>query len=200
MKRTLCAVLLLAPVLLPAQQPLSLPQALSADARVAIERIIDSARTIGLPVAPLYDKAGEGKLKQAPDAQIVVAVRALSARLGAVRAGLGASLDESSMMVASTALAAGIAMDELKQLRREAGGDFAIAVVTATDLIGSRATPRAAIAAVNGLVAKHATVEQYARLRSDVAGDVGQGRGADQSIRARVDAIMQGAAKPPEQQ
>jgi hypothetical protein len=45
-------------------------------ARVAIDRLIDSARTAGLPTAPLISKVQEGVVKGASDERILLAVQA----------------------------------------------------------------------------------------------------------------------------
>ena len=45
-------------------------------ARVAIDRLIDSARTAGLPTGPLISKLQEGVLKGASDERILLAVQA----------------------------------------------------------------------------------------------------------------------------
>jgi hypothetical protein len=48
----------------------------SSPARVAIGRLIDSARSVGLPTAPLLSRVREGVLKGASDDRILAAVRA----------------------------------------------------------------------------------------------------------------------------
>src|SRR5579872_3431317 len=62
-------------------------------ARGAIERMLDSARAVGLPRAPLIDKVAEGVLKGATDDRIVRAVQSLWRDLADARLALGADED-----------------------------------------------------------------------------------------------------------
>ena len=190
------------PAWLGAQTP-TLPAGFDAAARAAIERIVDSARSAGLPVEPLYAKAAEGKLKQAPDAQIVVAVRALSARFRSLRAELGPTLDVASMSAAATALSAGIPLSSIRDMRDAAAGsrdpaaDFAGALVTATDLVAQRVSPESATAAVQSLLARRATPEQFARLRAGVGEVIAGGRSPDVAARNASEAIVKSLPPPP---
>ena len=173
-----------------------LPSGLEARSRVAIEAIVDSLRAVGLPVEPLYAKAAEGKLKQATDAQIVNAVRGLANRFREIRAGLGAPLDVASMSAAATALSVGVPVAAIKDMRdaaagsRDPGADLAGALVTLTDLVGQRVSPASAISAVQSLLARRATPEQYARLRIGVGDVIGTGRSPEQAVRATTEAIV----------
>src|SRR4051812_22530432 len=128
-------------------QALGLPVGLDSQSKAALESIIDSARTAGLPIEPLVAKAAEGKLKQASDLQIVTAVRSLASRFRMIRAEMGATLDVPSMTAAATAMGAGIPMSAIRSMRDAAAGsatpasDFAGALVTATDLVAQRVSP-----------------------------------------------------------
>ncbi len=105
-----------------AQARPTLPAGLEEQTRHVIEQIADSARVAGVPVEPLYAKAAEVKLKQASDAQIVNAVRALANRFRELRAGLGGSLDVASMSAAATALSVGVPLTAIRDLRDAAAG------------------------------------------------------------------------------
>jgi hypothetical protein len=181
----------------------SLPAGLGATGKAAIERVVDSARVEGLPIEPLYAKAAEGRLKQATDAQIVAAVRALAGRFRSLRAELGATLDAASMSAAATALSSGIPISAIRDLRDAAAGsqdaaaDFAGALVTATDLVARRVSPESATAAVQSLLARRATPEQFARLRAGVEEVIAGGRSPDLAARRASEAIVKSLPPPP---
>jgi hypothetical protein len=181
--------------ILMAQSP-GLPAGFEPAARTALEHIIDSARVAGLPLAPLYAKAAEGKLKQAADAQIVAAVGSLASRFRAIRSELGSSLDVTSMTAAATAMSAGIPLTAIRDMRDAAAGsssaaaDLAGALVTATDLVAQRVSPASAVAAVQSLLARRALPERYARLRAEVGETVAAGRSPDQAARNATESIV----------
>jgi hypothetical protein len=181
----------------------SLPAGFEPATRVAIERVVDSARAAGLPVQPLYAKAAEGKLKQATDAQILAAVRGLAGRFRSLRADLGPGLDATAMTAAATALSAGIPVAAIRDMRdaaagsRDAAADFAGALVTATDLVAQRVSPESAIAAVQSLLTRRATPEQFARLRTGVGEVIAGGRSPDLAARSTSEAIVRNLPPPP---
>lgn len=185
----------LLPVLLAAQTP-ALPSGFEPQARAALERIIDSARVSGLPVEPLFAKAAEGKLKQASDPQIVAAVRSLANRFRNIRSELGTTLDVPSMTAAATAIAVGIPLSAIRGMRDASAGsptssaDLAGALVTAADLVAQRVSPASAVTAVQSLLARRATPEQFARLRAGVGETIASGRAPDQAIRSATESIV----------
>jgi hypothetical protein len=200
LRRALLA-LIATPSLLAAQA--SLAGGFDPATRVAIERVVDSARAAGLPVEPLYAKAAEGKLKQATDAQILAAVRGLAGRFRSLRADLGAGLDATAMTAAATALSAGIPVAAIRDMRdaaagsRNAAADFAGALVTATDLVAQRVSPESAIAAVQSLLTRRATPDQFARLRAGVGEVIAGGRSPDVAARSTSEAIVKTLPPPP---
>jgi hypothetical protein len=187
-----------------AQQRGVLPTGLEPQTRLTIEQLADSLRSAGLPTEPIYAKAAEGKLKQATDAQIIGAVRSLARRFGEIRAALGRSIDDASMSAAATAFAAGVPLPAIRGLSDaagvagNAGGDFATALVTVTDLVSHGVASPFAVTAVQSLLARRASVEQYTRLRMGVMDDILAGRSPDQAVRTRSDAIVRSLpATPP---
>jgi hypothetical protein len=176
-------------------QGAALPEGFEPHTRVTIELVIDSARVLGLPVEPLYAKAAEGKLKQASDAQIVAAVRSLAGRFRSLRAELG-SLDATAMTAAATALSAGIPISAIRDLRDAAAGsrssasDLAGALVTATDLVAQHVSPSTAGAAVQSLLARRASPEEFARLRRGVGETIASGKSPDQAVRSATETIV----------
>jgi hypothetical protein len=179
-----------------AQERAPLPPGLEPQTRLIIQRIADSLRAAGLPADPVHAKVAEGKLKQASDAQIIAAVRALASRFREIQAGLGGSLDATVMSAAATAMAAGVPVQVIRGMRDAAGAgadanaDLATALVALTDLLGQRVSTASAAAAIQSLLARRAPPDQYAKLRVDVADDIGLGRSPDQAVRARTEAIV----------
>jgi hypothetical protein len=184
-------------------QTRTLPAGLDPATRISIERVIDSARAAGLPVDPLYAKVAEGKLKQATDAQITGAVRALAGRFRAIRSELGPGMDVAAMTAAATALSVGIPIASIRDLRdaatgsRNASADLAGALVAAADLVTQRVSPASAATAVQSLLARRAAPEQFARLRAGVGETIAAGRSPDQAARAASDAIVKTLPQSP---
>jgi hypothetical protein len=176
-----------------AQERPSLPSGLEAKTRVTIEQLADSMRSEGLPVAPLFAKAAEGRLKRATDAQIVAAVQGLAARFRQVRAGLEAPVDAATMTAAATALSAGVTMPVIREMSEAAGRqapDLGSALVTVTDLVTQRVPVGAAVAAVQSLLVRRASPEQYTKLRLAVTNDILAGQSPDQAVRANAESIV----------
>src|ERR1700759_1106107 len=74
-------------------QERTLPDKLAPATRTTLERLIDSARTAGIPSIPLYDKVSEGVLKGGDDDRIVRAVRTLARELSDARGIFGPSAE-----------------------------------------------------------------------------------------------------------
>lgn len=204
MMRAACRGLALLSLPLPLfAQMRTLPAGLDPASRISIERVIDSARATGLPVDPLYAKVAEGKLKQATDAQITGAVRALADRFRAIRSELGPGMDVAAMTAAATALSIGIPIASIRDLRDAAAGshdasaDLAGALIAAADLVTQRVSPASAASAVQSLLARRAAPEQFARLRAGVGETIAAGRSPDQAARTASDAIVKTLPQSP---
>jgi hypothetical protein len=174
-----------------------------AGAQSTVEQVIDSARIAGLPVAPLQAKAAEGRLKQASDVRILAAVRSLAGRLGEIRKEFGTTLDDAVLTSAATALAAGVPMSAIHDMKnaaagsRDPAGDLASALVAVTDLVTQRVPTGPAISAVQSLLARRASPEQYARLRAGVVEVITSGRSPDQAVRSTTEAIVKSLPPQP---
>src|SRR5262245_54075367 len=99
-------------------QSVTLPSRLAPETRAELERLIDSARTAGLPAAPLADRAAEGVLKGGDDQTILLAVRTLARELGESRAILGTASDMAVLTATASALHAGASSADLRRLAR----------------------------------------------------------------------------------
>jgi hypothetical protein len=173
-----------------AQMP-TLPARLGPETRVAIERLIDSARTAGLPVAPLADRAAEGVLKGGDDQIILFAVRTLARELGDARAILGTASDVAVLTATASALHAGASGADLRRLARPSGNapdphTLAMAFVTLTDLVAKHIPPTAATTAIGELLKRRATDDQFVVLRSEVEQDIRSGAAPEAALTKRI--------------
>jgi hypothetical protein len=189
-----------------AAQQRELPERIAAPSRAVIQRVIDSARTAGLPAAPLYDKAAEGVLKGADDERIVRAVRSLALELGDARAALGSASSNGGagdlpvLTAAASALHAGVSTAELRRLAHPAGAapngpTLATALVTLVDLVAKHVPVNVATSSIQNLIERRATERQFSDLRAGVEQDIVAGRAPEASVAARVRAQM-GAIPP----
>lgn len=169
-----------------------LPARLGAAARAAITATIDSARTDGLPVRPLVDKAAEGVLKGADDGRIVAAVRSLAAAMRDARTTLGPDVDPSLLAAAASALRAGVTTRDLHELARSSAGGmpasdvFATALVTLVDFVSKGVPPGTAARSIHQLLRADAPASQFVRLRAEVDADVQSGQSPAAALDARV--------------
>jgi len=170
------------------------PDRLSSTTRAAIDRIIDSARVAGLPVAPLIDKVAEGTLKGATDERILRAVQTLSRELATARDALGASVDVAVLGAAASALHSGVSANDLRRMAHAGGNPeataLASALVTLVDLVAKQVPVAPATRSIEDLLNRRATDKQFAALRADVGQDILAGRSPEQSLLTRTTAQL----------
>lgn len=181
-------------------QERALPDRLAPATRAALERLIDSARTGGVPSAPLYDKVSEGVLKGGDDERILRAVRTLARELSDARAVFGASAELPLLSAGASALHAGVSPAELKRIAKPSGqapdvGTLTTALVTLVDLVAKRVPVALATSSIQSLVDRRASDRQFTELRSGVEQDILAGRAPDASVTARVK--LQSGTVPP---
>src|SRR5262245_1516173 len=169
----------------------ALPVRLAPETRAALERLIDSARTVGLPINPLVDKAAEGVLKGADDRRILAAVQSLVRELGIARSLLGSASNTALLTAAASALHAGVSPPDRRRLLASSIGDadghlLTTALVTLVDLVAKRVPPPAAVSSLAELVSRRVPESQYLSLRSEVEQDILAGRAPDVAIAART--------------
>ena len=149
---------------------------LDARTRVAVERVIDSARAAGVPAEPLVDKALEGASKRAPGEAIVRAVRVLAADLAGARQVLGGQSLADELSAGAAALRAGVDGDALRRLRRDRPGQpLVVALGVLTDLIARGVPADDASRSVLALTTAGIADEQLVAFRRDVERDIGIG-------------------------
>jgi hypothetical protein len=178
-----------------AQGAPQLPSQLGPEARATILRLLDSARTVGLPTTPLTDKAAEGVLKGADDRRIVAALQTLTRQLGEASDLLGKGpLPYALLGATASALQAGVLPADLRRLVSATPGGtgdsraLVGALVTLVDLIAKRIPATTATASIEDLLKRRATEDQFVSLRAEVAQDIlsGQSPEAALAIRARL--------------
>jgi hypothetical protein len=161
-----------------------------------VSHIADSARTVGLPVEPLFDKALEGATKRADGTRIIAAVRGLAHRLGAARTALGPTTSESELVAAAGALFQGVSAADLTRLRIARNGQsVALPLVVLTDLIERGVPAGTATAVVVDVARTGAGDPVFVALRRDVDQDITAG--APPAIAAATRARGTIAAFPP---
>jgi hypothetical protein len=157
-------------------QDARLASRLDVETRVAVERIVDSARAARLPAEPLIVKALEGASKSAPGERIVIAVRTLAGNLSVARDALGTSSADAEIVAGASALHAGIPAEALRALRgRRARQQLAVPLAVLADLV-ARGVPRdTASAVVLALAQRGARDAELIAFRKDVEHDIGLG-------------------------
>jgi hypothetical protein len=172
---TLVAALVALASRVSAQDP-RLAARLDAETRVAVERLVDSARASQLPTEPLIVKALEGASKGAPGQRIVNAVRVLATNLSTARDALGATSAEAEIVAGASALHAGIPADALRALRgRRTHQPLTVPLAVLADLV-ARGVPRdTASAVVLALAERGARDTELVAYRRDVERDIGLG-------------------------
>jgi hypothetical protein len=147
-----------------------------ARARVAVERVIDSAFALGIPAEPLIDKALQGQSKGASTEVIVRAMRALAIDLASARRALGSQALAVELAAGADALRAGVDTRSIERLRRDRPGQpLVVALGVLTDLIQRGVPVDAATKSVLELTKAGIADEQLVAFRRGVERDVGLG-------------------------
>jgi hypothetical protein len=179
-----------APCLLWAQAaPRALDARLDAATRTAVQAIVDSARRVKLPTAPLVDKAPEGAAKRSDGPNIVAAVHQLSVELAQSRRVLGPRASTAELQAAATAIHAGVSTRDVALLRSAVGsrGPVTLSLAVMTDLIGRNVPVRTATQVVVGLARAGARDADLSVFERNVRLDIERGAdpGAAAQTRAR---------------
>ncbi len=161
-----------------------------------VERIVEAARSDGLPTAPLRSKALEGAAKGSAAERIVAVVRAHAGALAEARTALGASSADVELEAGAAALLVGVPADSLARLRgTRPGRSVVVPLVVIADLVARRVPAPAAVTAV--LLTSRAGVADadLLRMRSRVERDIAAGVAPANAVhlRARSLAVRAGA-------
>ncbi len=158
---------------LSAQDP-RLTARLEPGTRVAVERLVDSARVAGLPAEPLIRKALEGESKGADSLRIVAAVRTLARLLGEARHSLGARASEADLVAGAAALRAGATparLSALMALRPRESPTVPLSVLA--DLLTAGIAPDEAWDHVRDMASRDAPDAAFLDLRERLTGGGG---------------------------
>lgn len=157
------------------------------NARLDIDRLLDSARTSGLPVEPLVDRALEGAAKAAPADMIVQAVRRLAGELRIARVAFGDSALPAELKAGASALRAGANQEDLVRLRAaRPGQQLTVAAGVLADLVAVGVPTDTAIAAVLAL-AGGLDDAQYLAFRANVERDIALGASPSAALGVRLE-------------
>ncbi|HEU4830496.1 MAG TPA: hypothetical protein VFT04_14985 [Gemmatimonadales bacterium] len=130
-----------------------------------VSSVVDSATSLGLPSAPLVNKALEGASKGAAPDRILVAVRSLAADLRSARAALGPAASEAELVAGVGALRAGAEGDVLARVKRARGESSALLpLAVLSDLVAQGIPVDRAATVILGLAERRAADAQYRTL------------------------------------
>ena len=149
---------------------------LDAGTAAEVERLVDTARSEGLPTESLVSKALEGEAKGASGERIVAAVRAQLSALSAARAALGPASSEAEIVAGAGAVLAGVSGDSLARLRAvRPGKPLVVPLVVLADLVARRVPSEAAATAVLAVSRAGGRDADLLRMRERVERDIAGG-------------------------
>jgi hypothetical protein len=194
-----------------AGQDSSVAPRLAANVAIVVNRLVDSARSRGLPVDPLVSKAREGALKGADSARIVTAVRRLLAELDSARITLGPKSPSAELVAAASALHAGVTPSQLAHVAQLGGTGgsaksdrLVMPLVVLADLVARRVSADVAVSSLETLLSRAAPDAEFASLRAAIERDIANGTSPDVAMRARSAAVVRTldaktGVRPPEE-
>jgi hypothetical protein len=155
--------------------------------RLAVQRILDSTRALGLPTTPLEWKVAEGLTKGADGARILSAVQRSADGLRRARTSLGSTSTTAELVAGGNALQAGVSADVLRRLRAsQPGRSVTTRLVVLSDLV-SRGVPEPdASGVVSELSAAGASDADFGALRREVIADLEKGATPANAVRSRA--------------
>ena len=160
---------------------------LDQTSRFAIQSMIDSARTAGLPSGALRSLALEGIVKTRADGRrVVAAVRDQFARFRTVQTVLGNAGDE-EIVAAAAVLKAGAKPTQLEIFRERHAPHREVEALTVwTDLISRGVPGEDAFSAIGKLWRDGADDVTFHRLWNDVQADISQGLNPGAALQNRI--------------
>ena len=166
-------------------------------ARAQVDAILAAARTRGLPIELLVDRALEGAAKGAPPATIVAAVGRLRDELIVVRGAFGETASAAELSAGASALRAGATAAALARLRAVRDGrPLTVAAAVMADLVAAGVPADTAVGAVLAL-ASDADDADYLTFRRNVQRDIAQGASPSAALAVRIRASVTTADQAP---
>ena len=179
-----------------AQDTTRLGGRLDSATQAVVMRSVDSARTRGLPVEPLVDKALEGATKRAAGPRIQAAVSALLRRLELARDALAPNPGPRDIAAGADALAYGATREALATMRAiRPNESVAVPLGVLTQLVASGVSVSRATRAVADLLRRGARDEQLIALNEDVRSYVAAGASPEAALDVRARGLT--AVLPP---
>lgn len=170
-----------------AQDAARLGGRLDSATQAAVLHSVDSARSRGLPVEPLVDKALEGATKRATGPRIQAAVAALLRRLELARDALAPNPGPRDIAAGADALAYGATRESLAAMRAiRPNASVAVPLGVLTQLVASGVPVARATRAVADLLRRGARDEQLIALNDDVRSYVAAGSSPEAALDVRV--------------
>jgi len=160
---------------------------LDEETQAMVLRTVDSARTRGLPVEPIVDKALEGATKRATSVRIQAAVSSLLHRLEVAREALAPSPGPRDITAGADALAYGATRDALRTMRAiRPNESIAVPLGVLTQLVASGVPIARATGVVADLLRRGARDEQLIALNDDVRSYVAAGASPEAALDVRT--------------
>jgi hypothetical protein len=160
---------------------------LDGETQAVVLRTLDSARTRGLPMEPLVDKALEGATKRAAGARIQAAVSSLLGRLESARDALAPNPTPRDITAGADALAYGATREALKAMRAiRPNESVAVPLGVLTQLVASGVPVARATRVVADLLRRGARDEQLIALNEDVHSYVAAGASPEVALDVRT--------------
>jgi hypothetical protein len=132
----------------------------------AVQRLVDSARTMGLPPEPLVQKALEGSTLGAGGDRIRTAVSTLFGQLDRARAALGLSASDAEVTAGAGAIRAGVPADTLQRLRAlRSDRSLVVPLAVLADLVAEGTPPDRAYSSVLELARDGRPDDDFLALR-----------------------------------
>ena len=152
-----------------------------------LAKIIEGARSKGLPVEPILSKIGYAvNIAHAAGPRIVAAARATAARLEEARDALAPNPTPNDIDAGGKALSANVSTKSLQDVRKASGNrPVAVPLGVLTQLVANNVDEAKATKYVTDLIRRGVTTEQLVALGNDVNSDVGLGTKANNSMDLR---------------
>lgn len=165
--------------------------ALDPVTRDSIARIIERAKTSGVPVEPLLGKVRYGTVRHVSGDRIHAAVRDLAARLETSQSALAPAPTDAEVAAGADALGAGVAPATLSQLRR-ASTDRSLVVPLGvlTELVTKGMPVANASSHVLDLLGRGAQAAHFIALSRNVQADLAAGIPIDAALDLRLKGIL----------
>jgi hypothetical protein len=159
---------------------------LDVGSRYAIELLVDSANSEGLPVRPLRLKAYEGISKKADSRQIVAAVRRELLALRVARLQLG-DVDDEELEAAAAVVEAGAKPGQLSQFRNRVKNRSDLQALTIWAALMARGVPTEdASSAISNLWRDGADDATFVSLYNSVQSDILRGLNPGTALQNRI--------------